>query len=674
MNPADALLDKQAAGAYRHWRLERDADGIVWLTFDRAGASTNTFSKDVMEELGAIVDRLAAERPKGVVIRSGKASGFIAGADVDEFTRIDEVEEALAIVRRGWETFNRLAALPFPTVALVRGFCMGGGFELALACRYRVAVDEPGTRFALPEVMLGILPGWGGVKRLPKVVGPSVALDLMLTGRSVDARRAKRIGLVDAAVPPRVMENAARSMILEAPRPRSLSFAQRLMNGPLKSVVAALARTRLEKRARREHYPAPYAILELWEKYDGDPFLPPPSDPASIAYLVQHPTAKNLIRVFGLQERLKSLGKDSTFRAERVHVIGAGTMGGDIAAVCALRGLTVTLQDTSPERLAPAIERATELFGRRLRDKLLARDALDRLIPDVHGDGVPHADVIIEAIFENLAVKQDLFAGVEARAKPDAILATNTSSLKLADIAQKMRDPSRLLGLHFFNPVPQLQLVEVVAGAATHPESAQQGTAFVRQIDKLPLPVKDSPGFLVNRVLGPYLANAFRMLDEGIRAETIDAAAEQFGMPMGPIALADTVGLDICAAAGKSLAGADAAPPRRLAELLQAGKLGKKTGAGFYRWEKGRPVKGKAGPVDDALIERVMAPYLAEARKAVDEGIVGDVDLADAGLIFGTGFAPFTGGPLNYLRTLMNPPAPRKRPIGFLTPPDGKSG
>jgi 3-hydroxyacyl-CoA dehydrogenase/enoyl-CoA hydratase/3-hydroxybutyryl-CoA epimerase len=640
-----------APGPYRHWRLDEDADGIVWLTFDRAGASTNTFSKEVMDELGAIIGRLAEERPKGLVIRSGKESGFIAGADIDEFTRIDEVEEALTIVRRGWDTFNRLAALPFPTAALVRGFCMGGGLELALACRYRIAVDEPGTRFALPEVMLGILPGWGGVKRLPKVVGPSAALDLMMTGRSVDARRAKRMGLADASVPPRVMENAARIMILEAPKPRAAPFAQRLMNGPLKSVVAAMARAQLQKRARREHYPAPYAILELWEKYDGDPFLPPPQDPASIAYLVQHPTAKNLIRIFGLQERMKALGKDSDFQAKRVHVIGAGTMGGDIAAICALRGLTVTLQDTAPERLAPAMKRAAELFGRRLRDKLRVRDALDRLIPDVHGDGVRHADVIIEAIFENLQVKQELFASVEARAKPDAILATNTSSLKLADIAQKMKDRSRLVGLHFFNPVPQLQLVEVVAGDATNPEWAKKGAAFVWQIDKLPLPVKDSPGFLVNRVLGPYMANAFRMLDGGVKAETIDQAAEQFGMPMGPIALADTVGLDICAAAGKSLAGAEATPPRRLEELLKANKLGKKTGEGFYRWEKGKAVKGKADPVDDDLIKQVMDPYLAEAKKAVDEGIVADADLADAGLIFGTGFAPFTGGPLNYSRT-----------------------
>ncbi|HSD44143.1 MAG TPA: 3-hydroxyacyl-CoA dehydrogenase NAD-binding domain-containing protein [Burkholderiales bacterium] len=639
-----------ALSAYRHFRLDTDADSIVWLTFDKAGASTNTFSQDVMAELVAIIDRLAAEKPRGLVIRSGKESGFIAGADVDEFTKVDQVDEAVAIVRRGWDAFNKLAALPFPTLALVRGFCMGGGLELALACRYRIAVDEPGTRFALPEVMLGILPGWGGVLRLPKVVGPQAALDIMMTGRSVDARRAKRIGLVDASVPPRVMENAARIMLLEAPAPRKLPFVQRMMNGPLKGVVAAMARSQLEKKARREHYPAPFAILELWEKWGGDPFLPPPQDDASIAKLVRHPTTKNLIRIFGLQERMKAVGKASDFAAQRVHVIGAGVMGGDIAAICALRGLTVTLQDTAPERIAPAMKRAAELFGKRIKDKLRARDALDRLIPDVAGNGVRHADVIIEAIVEDLEIKQKLFAEIEGKAKAGAILATNTSSLKLADIGARMRDPARLVGLHFFNPVPQMQLVEIVTGTTTNPEWAKKGAAFTRQIDKLPLPVKDAPGFLVNRVLGPYMANAFRMLDEGLSAETIDKAAEQFGMPMGPITLADTVGLDICAAAGKALAGADATPPKRLDELLKAGKLGKKSGEGFYRWEKGKPVKGKAGPVSDDLTRRIIDPYLAEAQKAVAEGIVEDADLADAGLIFGTGFAPFRGGPMNYLR------------------------
>jgi 3-hydroxyacyl-CoA dehydrogenase/enoyl-CoA hydratase/3-hydroxybutyryl-CoA epimerase len=472
---------------------------------------------------------------------------------------------------------------------------------------------------------------------------------MMMSGRSVDARRAKRVGLVDASVPVRIMDNTARVMVLDAPKPRTLTLKDRLLNGPLKALVAKLALRQLQKKARREQYPAPYAILELWLKHDGDPFAPRPDDPCSIAYLVQHPTTRSLIRIFGLQERMKSLGKESDFTARRVHVVGAGTMGGDIAAVCALRGMTVTLQDQSAERLAPAMKRAAELFRRRIRDKLRARDAMDRLIPDVTGEGARHADVIIEAIFENLDAKRTLFGKLEKMVKASAILATNTSSLKLADIATALENPGRLVGLHFFNPVPQMQLVEIVSGDATDPAWVRKGGAFVRQIDKLPLPVKDSPGFLVNRVLGPYLLQAFRLIDEGVAKETIDAAATQFGMPMGPIELADTVGLDICAAAGKSLASEGATMPASLAKLVDAGKLGKKTGEGFYRWVKGKPHKGPDGEVPPDLANRLIEPYLDEAQKTVAEGIVADADLADAGLIFGTGFAPFRGGPMHYL-------------------------
>jgi 3-hydroxyacyl-CoA dehydrogenase/enoyl-CoA hydratase/3-hydroxybutyryl-CoA epimerase len=557
----------------------------------------------------------------------------------------------MRLVKRGWDTYNKLAALPFPTLALVSGFCMGGGVELALACRYRIAVDQPGTRFALPEVMLGIMPAWGGVMRLPRLVGPSAALDMLLTGRAVDARRAKRMGLVDAAVPPRIQENAARMMALEAPPPRRLPLLQRLMSSaPLRGLVAGLARKQVAKRVSPDHYPAPYAILDLWQRYDGDPFGPRPEDPASVIGLVEGDTARNLIRIFFLQERMKSLAKDSGFTARRVHVVGAGVMGGDIAAWCAMRGLTVTLQDQSHERIAPAMKRAADLFKRRVRDKAGIRDALDRLIPDVAGDGARRADIVIEAIFENLQAKRDLFAKVETVAKPEAILASNTSSLKLADIGANFGNPSRLVGIHFFNPVSQLQLVEVVKGANTDTEVARKAAAFVRQIDKLPLPVKDSPGFLVNRVLGPYIDQALRMVDEGLAPETLDAAAVSFGMPMGPIELADTVGLDICLAVGKELAGENAEVPKKLAELVAGGKLGRKTGRGFYAWKDGKAKKGSAGAVPADLSAKLMAPYLREARAAVAEGIVADADLADAGLIFGTGFAPFRGGPLNYLK------------------------
>ena len=638
----------------KHFRWEKDRYELVWLTFDREGASTNTFSREVLEELAAALDEIAAAKPAGLIIRSGKDS-FIAGADVEEFTRFESADEALVFTRAGWDLFERLSRLPFPTTALVNGFCMGGGLELALACRYRVALDDPKTRFAFPEVMLGIMPTWHGVQWLPKRIGPAAALDMMLTGRTVDARRAKRMGLVDQAVPLRIFENTARILTLEAPAPRRLPLAQRLMLGPLRGFVVSQARKQVAKRAKREHYPAPYAILELWHKYDGDPFAAVRDPACSLETLFEHPTTRNLIRVFFLQERLKSLGKAADFEPGHVHVVGAGVMGGDIAALCAMRGIRVTLQDTSPERIAPALKRAAKLFERRLRDKRRVRDALDRLVPDVTGAGVAHADVVIEAIFEDLEAKRALFAKLEAAARPEAILASNTSSLKLADIAAALKDPSRLVGIHFFNPVPQMMLVEVVSGGRTDPSLAQRAAAFVRRIDKLPLPVKDSPGFLVNRVLGPYMQNAFRLLDEAIKAETIDAAMESFGMPMGPIELADTVGLDICLAAGKELAkkGAEgeAEAPKVLLNKVAQGHLGKKTGQGIYRYAGGKAVKDEPGQPSPEMVEALIKPYLDEAQAVLAEGIVADADLIDAGLIFGTGFAPFRGGPLHYLET-----------------------
>ena len=637
----------------KHFRWEKDAQDLAWLTFDKQGESANTFSRGALQELDAALEEIRLANPKGLIIRSAKDS-FIAGADVEEFTRFNSPEEALSFVRLGWDVFNKLKLLPFPTTAMVNGYCMGGGFELSLACRYRVALDDPKTRFAFPEVMLGIMPAWHGVQWLPKLIGPAAAMDLLLTGKSVDAKRAKRMGLVDQAVPLRILENTARMLTLEAPAPKELGFSQKILLGALRSIVVSQAGKRVARKARREHYPAPYAILDLWQKYDGDPFVNPDDPSCSIKMLFAHPTTRNLIRIFFLQERMKSLGKGSDFEAKHVHVVGAGVMGGDIAAICAMRGITVTLQDTAPERLAPAVKRAAKLFQRRLRDPRRIRDAMDRLIPDVAGAGAARADVIIEAIFENLEAKRQLFAKLEAAARPGAVLASNTSSLKLADIGANFKDPSRLVGIHFFNPVPQMMLVEVISSEKTGKEIASNAAAFVRQIDKLPLPVKDSPGFLVNRVLGPYMQNAFRMLDEGVKPETVDAAMQEFGMPMGPIELADTVGLDICLHAGKQLAkkgagGHDIEAPQILLNKVALGQLGRKTGQGIYRWEKGKPVKGTPGAYTPEMVNALVEPYLAEAQAVLAEGIVPDAELIDAGLIFGTGFAPFRGGPLNYL-------------------------
>ena len=627
----------------KHWQLQREDSGLVWATLDKQDAAANALSAEVLGEFKEILDQLDLYPPKGLIIRSGKAAGFIAGADIQEFTQLDTADKGRALVERGWTLFNRFAAVNYPTLAIIRGHCLGGGLELALACRYLLAVDEPGTKMGLPEVMLGIFPGWGGMLRLPQRVGPAAALDMMLIGKTIDAKRAKRMGLADEAVPPRVMDQAARQLVVSGQPRRKLPLLQRLLNGPFKAVVANGARKQVARKARPEHYPAPYAIIDIWAKHNGNAL----AAPELIDGIINSSTARNLVRVFFLQERLKAFGKESSFKAERVHVIGAGVMGGDIAAWCALRGMTVTLQDQSLERMSPALQRAGELFARRLRDPLLARAAFDRLIPDVNGDGVGHADVVIEAIFEDVAAKQSLFKALEPRMKPGAILATNTSSLKLEDLRTVLQRPERLVGIHFFNPVAMMPLVEVVEAKGADPLVVQAACAFVRQIDKLPLPVKSEPGFLVNAVLAPYMLAAMAAVDAGISPETIDEAMLAFGMPMGPIELIDTVGLDIALAAGRQLAGG-AEPPRCLVERVNRGQLGKKTGQGFYAWAGGKATKGTAAAVPSGLAQRLVTPLIDRVEQLLTDGVVADADLADAGVIFGSGFAPFSGGPLNF--------------------------
>ena len=630
----------------KHWEITVDADGIVWMGLNTAQASMNKLTAEVLAEFSEQLDKMDQQPPTGLIIQSAKSSGFIAGADIEEFKQLDSPEQANALIARGWNLFNRLASVPYPTLALIRGVCLGGGLELSLACRYRIAVDEPSTRLGVPEVLLGIVPGWGGMLRLPRVIGPQAALDMMLTAKSLDARRAKRAGLVDLAVAPRVMRESAVGLIRSGRPPRRISGIAAVMNHPvIRPIIAMMARKQVQKKARREHYPAPYAIIDIWQKADGDAL----KIPALMQGIVGSPTTQNLVRVFFLQERLKSLGKESSFNARRVHIIGAGVMGGDIAAWCALRGLTATLQDQSAERIAPAIGRAEALFKKRIRDPLARRAASDRLIPDPQGHGIRHADVVIEAIFENLAAKHALLKSIEPQLKPNAILATNTSSLRIEDLRTVLADPSRLIGIHFFNPVPMMPLVEIIAASGTRPEAIADALAFVRRIDKLPLPVKSAPGFLVNAVLAPYMLAAMRAVDAGQSAATIDAAMRKFGMPMGPIELADTVGLDIALAAGQQLSD-QTTPPQCLMKRVEEGHLGKKTGRGFYEWSNGKIAShAAASAIPEELAEQLIMPLVSRTQSLVAEGVVADSDLADAGVIFGTGFAPFRGGPLKWL-------------------------
>lgn len=644
------------SGPYRNFKLAQDGDGIAWLLFDREGASANTLSADVLEELDAIIAALESQRPSGIVIRSAKKSGFIAGADVNEFRGASDARAVETAIGRAHAVIDRLEALRISTVAVIHGFCLGGGLEVALACKSRIAVD--GARFGFPEVMLGLHPGLGGTARFTELVNPTQTMTLMLTGRTIDARRAKSLGLVDAVTQERHVHNAIRDAVFGRLKRSRPGFLNKVLNfTPVRGLLASRMRSEAEKAAPHEHYPAPYALIDLWEKHGGDRSAMLTAERASFAKLMVTPTAQNLIRVFFLREQMKKLAGPGN-KVGHVHVIGAGAMGGDIAAWCANEGMRVTLADVKPEPIAGAMKRAADLFGKIIRKRIEVRDALDRLIPDMDGEGVRNADLIIEAVSEKLELKQKVFAGLEPKMKASAILATNTSSIPLQDLRNGLQKPERLVGLHFFNPVSRLQLVEVVSHDGNDQEKLKEALAFVGAIDRLPLPVKSSPGFLVNRALTPYMLEAMVMLDEKIDKRTIDAAARKFGMPMGPIELADQVGLDICLDVGDMLRSkfGDTLPPTPawLREKVAKGELGRKTGKGFYVWKEGKA--DRSGTPPDAqptpeMIDRLVLPMSNVCVAALREGIVDNADVVDGAMIFGTGYAPFRGGPLNYART-----------------------
>ncbi|MDH5600446.1 MAG: 3-hydroxyacyl-CoA dehydrogenase NAD-binding domain-containing protein [Gammaproteobacteria bacterium] len=639
---------------YKNWNVVNDDNNISWLHLDIPKSSTNVLNEQVIIELDTIVNELSDNVPAGVVILSDKASGFIAGADINEFTTFESEDAALVNIQRAHAIFNNIENLNCPTVAVIHGFCLGGGMELALACDYRIA-EEDSSSLGLPEIKLGIHPGFGGTVRSIERMGSFAALDFMLTGRNLKAHQAKKSGLITYAVPKRHLLTAATQTILNPPRIKSRPWWEKIINFRfVRPLVAKMLIKKVTIKAKRAHYPAPYAIIDLWLKHLDNRKIMLQEEAKSIAHLLVGKTAQNLIRVFKLTEQLKGLAKDKSVSIEHIHVIGGGVMGGDIAIWCALQGFNVTMQDQRHETLAGVIKRAVKLYKRILKQKRLINAALDRLIPDINGNGLAKADVVIEAIFEDAEVKCNLYKEIEPKLKRTAIIATNTSSIPLEKLTGSLKKADRLVGLHFFNPVSRMPLVEIVVGEKTSNKAQQVATTLTKKIKKLPLPVTSTPGFLVNRILMPYLTEAVTLFEEGVPITVIDKVAVNFGMPMGPIELADTVGLDICLHVAENLA--ESMPitvSEHLKQLVSRKVLGKKTGQGFYEFKKGKLVKPKEknnyiapADVEDRLILRLINETMACLREQVAES----KDLIDAGIIFGTGFAPFYGGPLQYVK------------------------
>jgi len=642
---------------FNHWKTDLDDRGIVTLTLDRAGSGVNAISRQVLDELGQIVERLSIERPAGVIVHSAKPAGFAVGADIKEFVTYAEHGSVLENIRNGQRVYESLARLPCPTVAAVHGACMGGGTELILACRQRIAADDDRTKIGLPEVMLGIHPGWGGTARLPRLIGAPEALPVMLAGKPLSSRRALSLGVVDRLAPPADLLAEAKVLLRH---PVARPFARRVTAWATntwlaRQILAPMVVKQTAAKVRKEHYPAPFALIDVWKRGGSSIQQRLKLEARSVARLAETTTARNLIRIFFLQERLKGSGGGIDAGIRHVHVVGAGVMGGDIAAWAAFKGFEVTLQDREMKYVQPALDRARAFYTKKLKTPEKIDAAMRRLHADVEGKGVADADLAIEAVYENTEAKEALYAAIEPQFQSDEILATNTSSIPLDELRGRLAAPQRFLGLHFFNPVAQMPLVEVVRHDKLDPAIEKRALAFCKAIGKLPVAVKGTPGFLVNRILMPYLLEAMRLYNEGVPGPVLDKTAKQFGMPMGPIELADTVGLDVCASVGKELApflGLELPPG--LEDKLEAGKRGKKDGEGLYVWHEGKPQKPEVDPdyqPSPDLQDRMILAMVNEAVACLADGVVDDADLLDAGVIFGTGFAPFRGGPIQYVRS-----------------------
>ena len=645
----------------KNWRFEVDFEGLAWATIDCPGQSMNTLSQRSFEDLLKIVtyveEAALKNEVRGLILTSGKDDNFIAGADIGEFDLLDSEEKVHQLVQEATSIFRRLEVMKVPVVAAIDGFCLGGGLELAMACHYRIATRREGTRLGLPEVKLGIFPGLHGTVRMLRLAGPIKGMQNMLTGRMLRSGPARAMGLVDQLVAGKgELRWAVRKAALQNRRSKKSAVMHKLMRTkPIRYLLARQMRQKTAEKIREDHYPAPFRLIDLFEQYGGDEKQMLKQETVSFAPLMVSQTSRNLRRVFRLSEDMKAQAAKDYPQPLRAHIIGAGTMGADIAAWCVVCGMDVSLQDLSEEAIDKAIKGAGKLFKKRLKKPVAIEAAHARFHADPDGRGIARADIIIEAVVENLEIKQKLFKSIEEAAKPAAILATNTSSLPLEDISRGLKNPSRLIGVHFFNPVAKMPLVEIVRAKNSDDEVVKRGCAFVTAIKKYPLIVKSSPGFLVNRVLAPYLMEAMKRYEGGEGADKIDQAAVAFGMPMGPLELADIVGLDICKHVAEILGlgeMSEGGEDSEIERLVLNHKLGQKTGEGFYVWENNKPKRSDEIYDQDELIalgKDLIQPMLDACQTCHQENIAASSDLIDGGVIFGTGFAPFRGGPLHYL-------------------------
>ena len=658
-------------------------DALATVTFDLPGEKVNKFSTPVMEELSGLIDKLSGSTGiTGLLLRSGKPDVFIAGADVREIENLRNPEEGKVASAVGQRIFERWARLPFPTVAAIHGACLGGGTELALACDFRVCSDSPKTKIGLPEVNLGILPGWGGTQRLPRLIGLAAALDLILTGKSLDGKRAVRAGLADAVVPEAIFPEWAERFARE----KSAARKPRRRRHPRSAMELALetnpfGRALVFRKARAAvlaktagHYPAPLEALAAVAEGRGKKMEEALAiENAHLANLIGSPVQRHLLRIFFWTEEVKketgAINPTVTPRpVQRIGVLGAGVMGGGIAQLAADKGFPARLKDISPEPLAHGFKAAADVWREQVKRRRLTPSAFRKKMGLVSGGldyaGFARAEVTIEAVVEKLEVKRAVLREWEQAVGDDAIFASNTSTLPITSIASAARLPRRVAGMHFFNPVHRMPLVEVIRGEKSSDETVATIFDLARKMGKTPIVVRDAPGFLVNRILAPYLSEAVRLLEEGCGIEEVDRAMTRFGMPVGPLALIDDIGIDVAAKGGATLA---AAFPERLPlagnfeTLLADGRLGRKSGRGFYRYrgskrEKpdpdtlgARPAGRGIGALPPEVIEaRLLMPMINEAAFCLEDRIVASPAKIDLAMIFGAGFPPFRGGLLQY--------------------------